>query len=122
VVDTRLGIWNDARVSATRICGFAVVCMALSAGLASCGGDESPTVSCRLELDGQTSTVTFRGAVGSSSSGQIGDYKLAFSVLSQRRLHVEVSKPSTGEFVMNSEAGGLVGSGSVGSLAYSCGV
>jgi hypothetical protein len=110
------------RVGARRIYGCSVVCMALSAGLASCGSDESPTVSCQLQVDGQTSTVTFPGALGSSTSGQVGDFKFTFSVLSQRRLHTEVTKLSTGEFVLGSEAGGLAGGGTSGSLSYSCGV
>jgi hypothetical protein len=99
-----------------------VATLALTAVLASCGSDDSPTVSCQLKVDGQTSTVTFPGAVGSSSSGQVGDFKLTFSVLSQRRLHAEVTKLSTGEFVMTSESGGLAGGGSAGSLSYSCGI
>jgi hypothetical protein len=121
-VDARLGTWHDARVDARRIYGCLVVSVALTAVLASCGSDESPIVSCQLQVDGQTSTVTFPGAVGSSSSGQVGDFKLTFSVLSQRRLHTEVTKLSTGEFVMTTEAGGLAGGGSSGSLSYSCGV
>jgi hypothetical protein len=121
-VDTWLGTCHDARVGARRIYRGMVVSMALSSVLATCGSDESPTVSCQLQVDGQTSTVTFPGAVGSSSSGQVGDFKLAFSVLSQRRLHAEVTKLSTGEFVMTSESGGLTGGGSFGSLSYSCAV
>ena len=107
-------------MGARRIYGCIVVSMALSPDLATCGGEESPTVSCQLQVDERSSTVTFLGAVGSSSSGQVGDFKLTFSVLSQRRLHTEVTKLSTGEFVMTSEAGGLTGGGGFGSLSYSC--
>jgi hypothetical protein len=110
------------RVDARQTYGCMVATLAFTAVLASCGSDESPTVSCQLKVDGQTSTVSFSGAVGSSSSGQVGDFKLTFSVLSQRRLHAEVTKLSTGEFVMTLESGGLAGSGGAGSLSYSCGV
>jgi hypothetical protein len=99
-----------------------VATLALIAVLASCGSGGSPTVSCQLKVDGQTSTVTFAGAVGSTSSGQVGDFKLTFSILSRRRLHAEVTRLSTGKFVMTTESGGLAGGGSAGSLSYSCGI
>ena len=109
-------------MGAKRTCRCIVVGLALPALFASCGSDKPPTVSCRLKVDGQTSTVTFPGVVGSSSAGQVGDLKVTFSVLQQMRLHAEVTKLSTGEFVMTSESGGLVGGGSAGSLSYSCGI
>lgn len=85
----------------------------------SCG-DDPPLVTCELSFEGQAATVQLPGTTGASAFAQVGDYRVDFSVLAGLRMHSVVTRTSSGEHVMSSDAGGLGGGGSVGGLSYVC--